>query len=256
MDTETSTSVFITGGASGGDYHLITEANQAPSTLPELTLTVAHKLITPRRAPARFAQYLLRISPGGGTTPAAPPTGTRFEHFLYGLGGEAHTTVAGRPHALTNGRFAFLADDDSFELRNDSDTDAQVLWLKRRYEPAAMLEHPPSVAGDRDAIPEPEYSPGLWRTELFGAGDPRYDFSMIRMRFEPGVDLAMVEVHEEEHGLYMTAGSGTYLLGSDEHAVRMGDFIYMAPYCPQSFVADPVEGAEYLLYKDVNRDGF
>jgi glyoxylate utilization-related uncharacterized protein len=119
-----------------------------------------------------------------------------------------------------------------------------------------MLDGPPSLAGDRDAIPEPEYSPGLWRTELFGAGDARYDFSMIRMRFEPGVDLAMVELHEEEHGLYMTAGSGSYLLGSDEHAVRIGDFIYMAPFCPQSFVADPVEGAEYLLYKDVNRDGF
>jgi (S)-ureidoglycine aminohydrolase len=256
MATETSHSVFTTRGANRREYHLITEANRAPSTLPELTRTVAHKLITPRRAPARFAQYLLRISPGGGTTPDAPPTGTGFEHFLYGLEGAAHTAVSGVPHALTQGRFAFLADGESFELRNDADTEAQVLWLKRRYQPAAVLQDPPSVAGDRAALPEPEYSPGLWRTELFGAGDPRYDFSMIRMRFEPGVDLAMVELHEEEHGLYMTAGSGCYLLGRDEHAVRTGDFIYMAPYCPQSFVADPVEGAEYLLYKDVNRDGF
>ena len=29
----------------------------------------------------------------------------------------------------------------------------------------------------------------------------------------------------------------------------------MAPYCPQGFAAGP-EGAEYLLYKDVWRDGF
>jgi (S)-ureidoglycine aminohydrolase len=38
--------------------------------------------------------------------------------------------------------------------------------------------------------------------------------------------------------------------------VHAGDFIYMAPYCPQSFVASGTEPAEYLLYKDVYRDGF
>ena len=37
--------------------------------------------------------------------------------------------------------------------------------------------------------------------------------------------------------------------------MQAGDFIYMAPYCPQSFVAGD-EPAEYLLYKDVWRDGF
>jgi (S)-ureidoglycine aminohydrolase len=37
--------------------------------------------------------------------------------------------------------------------------------------------------------------------------------------------------------------------------VGAGDFIYMAPYCPQSFVAGD-EPSEYLLYKDVWRDGF
>ena len=38
--------------------------------------------------------------------------------------------------------------------------------------------------------------------------------------------------------------------------MRAHDFIYMAPYCPQSFVATGDEPAEYLLYKDVYRDGF
>ena len=38
--------------------------------------------------------------------------------------------------------------------------------------------------------------------------------------------------------------------------VERDDFIYMAPYCPQSFVASGTEPAEYLLYKDVYRDGF
>jgi (S)-ureidoglycine aminohydrolase len=38
--------------------------------------------------------------------------------------------------------------------------------------------------------------------------------------------------------------------------VGEGDFIYMAPYCPQSFTAADDTPAEYLLYKDVFRDGF
>src|SRR5918995_730956 len=70
----------------------------------------------------------------------------------------------------------------------------------------------------------------------------------------PGVGLPFTEIHDEEHGLYMTAGSGTYVLDGDEHEVAAGDFIYMAPYCPQGFTA--VEAAEYLLYKDTWRDGF
>jgi (S)-ureidoglycine aminohydrolase len=256
MNPETSHDVFATRGASGPGYHLVTDANRAPSALPELADTVVHKLVTPRRAPARFAQYLLRIAPGGGTTAGAAPTATGFEHFLYGLDGEARTTVNSEPHALSDGRFAFLADGHQFEVRNPGHHPALVIWVKRRYEPAPGVDPPQSIAGDRDAIPEPEYSPGLWRTELIAAGDPRHDFTMVRMRFEPGVDLAIVELHEEEHGLYMTAGSGVYLLGSEQHEVREGDFIYLAPYCPQSFVADPLEGAEYLLYKDVYRDGF
>ena len=74
--------------------------------------------------------------------------------------------------------------------------------------------------------------------------------------FDPGLGLDKVEIHDEEHGLYMTAGAGHYHLDEDILEVVRDDFIYMAPYCPQSFVATGSEPAEYLLYKDVYRDGF
>jgi (S)-ureidoglycine aminohydrolase len=54
----------------------------------------------------------------------------------------------------------------------------------------------------------------------------------------------------------MTAGGGVYHLDGAQLEVRRDDFVYMAPYCPQSFVATGTEPAEYLLYKDVYRDGF
>jgi (S)-ureidoglycine aminohydrolase len=79
---------------------------------------------------------------------------------------------------------------------------------------------------------------------------------MSLLAFDQGVGLDNVEIHDEEHGLYMTAGGGIYRLGDEQHEVAAGDFIYMAPYCPQSFTATGTGPAEYLLYKDTWRDGF
>ena len=53
----------------------------------------------------------------------------------------------------------------------------------------------------------------------------------------------------------MTAGEGDYELDGDDAPRARGDFIYMAPYCPQGFTAGGDGPAEYLLYKDVYRDG-
>ena len=57
-----------------------------------------------------------------------------------------------------------------------------------------------------------------------------------------------------EHGLLMLQGQGIYRLDSDWHPVREGDVIWMAPYCPQWFVAMGKSPASYIYYKDVNRD--
>jgi (S)-ureidoglycine aminohydrolase len=78
---------------------------------------------------------------------------------------------------------------------------------------------------------------------------------MSILQFDAGCGLPQVEIHDEEHGLWMTAGSGTYHLDGEDLRVERNDFIYMAPYCPQSFVAGS-QGGEYLLYKDGWRDGF
>jgi len=62
-----------------------------------------------------------------------------------------------------------------------------------------------------------------------------------------------VETHVMEHGLLMLAGQGIYRLDSDWHPVQAGDVIWMAPYCPQWFVAMGKAPASYIYYKDVNR---
>jgi (S)-ureidoglycine aminohydrolase len=148
--------------------------------------------------------------------------------------------------------FAYLPPDTGFVI--ESSGPAELVWIKRRYEPWPGLGDPPAVVGDAEAV-EVVDAGGLHRRELLDPADPRRDFTMSLLAFDAEIGLPQIEIHDEEHGLWMTRGGGVYTLGRDEHPVLAGDFIYMAPYCPQGFAAGP-DGAEYLLYKDVYRDGF
>jgi (S)-ureidoglycine aminohydrolase len=80
-----------------------------------------------------------------------------------------------------------------------------------------------------------------------------FDLAVNTMTYQPGAGLNMVEVHVMEHGLLMLEGGGIYRLDDDWHPVTAGDFIWMAPYCPQWFGAIGKQPAKYLIYKDFNR---
>ena len=82
---------------------------------------------------------------------------------------------------------------------------------------------------------------------------PAYDFAVNTMTYDPGAALSMVEIHVMEHGLLMLEGGGIYRLGDSWYPVEAGDFIWMAPYCPQWFGAIGKRPAKYLIYKDWRR---
>ena len=248
-----ATTVAASRGVLGAGYTVLTPANRYASRLPNLRAGLLYKLVTPRLAPARFGQYVVALEAGGALSPVAPG----FEDFLYVLDGELDLRADGLDGPLRRGGWCYLPTDAAFSLRA-GERSAAVLWLKRRYEPWPGLAAPAALAGHRDDEPfEPDPAvPGFRRRELLDPLDPRYDFNMSLLAFDAGTGLPKVEVHDEEHGLYMTAGAGSYHLAGAQHEVREHDFIYMAPYCPQSFVATGDAPAEYLLYKDVYRDGF
>ena len=77
-----------------------------------------------------------------------------------------------------------------------------------------------------------------------------WDFAVNTMTYDPGASLAMVEIHIMEHGLLMLEGGGIYRLGENWYPVTAGDFIWMAPYCPQWFGAIGKTPAKYLIYKN------
>jgi (S)-ureidoglycine aminohydrolase len=232
-------------GWRGRAYTLITPDNQYVSRLPELPGARLVKLVTPRLAPARFAQYLIDAAPAGSRL----RLDSKLEHFVYGLAGGG----AVGEFALADEGFAYLPAGSEFQL--ELEAGARVLLLTRDYEawpgigPAvACGGHARSIAASATLVP------GLWRREFLDPSDPAFDFNMSLMSFDAGVGLHQIEIHDEEHGLYMTSGGGDYRLDDQTHAVGPGDFIYMAPYCPQWFRAG-TGGGEYLLYKDVYRPG-
>ena len=252
--------MVITRGCHGRFHTLLTPENHFVSRQPSLPGASLVKLVTPRLAPARLAQYLV----GFGADPAADPDElgpvewrvmAGYESFFFGL--RDGTTLAwdGMESFPLGARgFAYIPAAMPFTLRGAPG--GRALWLRRRYQAWPGLGEPVGAFGAADAVPATETAtPGLHRRELLDPRDPRYDFNMSLMSFAPGVGLPQIEIHDEEHGLYMTAGDGIYTLERNEHLVREDDFIYMAPFCPQGFVAGET-GAEYLLYKDVYRDGF
>ena len=239
-----------TRGVRGRSYTLLTPENHYVSRLPNLPGAELIKLVTPRLAPSRIAQTLVRL-PQAGISAEIPGD---FETFLFGLTGAVTVSWSGEAVGLGPRAFAYLPAGLDFTVRSPGA--GELLWIKRRYEPWPGLRDPPPAHGQADALGAiATTTPGLQRRELLDPDDPRRDFTMSLMTFDPGAGLTQIEIHDEEHGLYMTAGSGLYTLERDAHAVAAHDFIYMAPYCPQGFTAGP-EGAEYLLYKDIYRDGF
>jgi (S)-ureidoglycine aminohydrolase len=240
-------------GGSEGTHYVLTPANHMPSRLPGLRSTIVRKLATPRNARARFGFYRLEIEPGGGTD---APIGAGFEGFLYVVDGSITVTIGDADKGVVGGGgYVYVPGGESFTL--DTDHAATVLWIKRRYEPLVGVDAPATVWGSfATATRTPGSVPGIWRTEAYDPLDPAFDFAMSILYLDPGAVFPRVEIHDEEHGLYMTSGQGLYYLGEQYHEVATGDFIYMAPYCPQYFVPTGGEQAAYLLYKDVNRDGF
>ena len=235
-------------GRRSAAYHLLTPPNRYPSRLAGWTRTTVFKLATPRTGPARFGWYLLELEENGGLLGVGEEG---FEHFVLVLAG---SIVLDRT-TLQEGSFAYRPPRAGFSAAALGSS-ARLIWIKRRYEPVPGVPVPTDRVGVLGELAPTRMPTGLLRRELLPPDDEAFDFNISLMTFPPGAALAQVEIHDEEHGLYMTQGAGTYHLDGDSHEVSAGDFIYMAPYCPQFFRPHGEVDAQYLLYKDVFRDGF
>jgi (S)-ureidoglycine aminohydrolase len=207
------------------------------------------------RMGAAFTQMTAEFA-ANGTLAAA---GAGVERFLYVLDGLLDVEVLGgrTGGALTAGKFAYVPADVAHQVRARQASRAVV--IEKQYEPipgtiyetSERMDRPEVVIGDEAKI-QPEALGGdesLQVRHLMPDG-PSWDFAANTMTYEPGAALAMVEIHIMEHGLLMLEGGGIYRLGDSWYPVAAGDFIWMAPYCPQWFGALGKTPAKYLIYKD------
>ncbi|MGH9606580.1 MAG: (S)-ureidoglycine aminohydrolase [Terracidiphilus sp.] len=195
---------------------------------------------------ARFTQMTAEFS-AGGLLGLAPE-----QRFVYVIEGELELECEGKTHSLAPGGFAYLPRGTPHTLRARIASRAAI--IEKFYETLAGAPSPEIVVGSEPSVSSVSVmdDEGLRVRALMPDGPP-YDFAVNTMTYDPGVALSMVEVHIMEHGLLMLEGGGIYRLGDSWYPVEAGDFIWMAPFCPQWFGALGKRPAKYLLYKDWRR---
>lgn len=198
------------------------------------------------RLGARFTQMSAEFAPAGtlGPTPA--------QRFLYVLEGELELIVQGRTHTLAPASFAYIPQGLAHTVL--SHVAARAAIIEKIYEPEDGAPTPQLIVGAEPAVaPIALGGDEALRVRNLMPDGPAYDFAVNTMTYDPGAALAMVEVHVMEHGLLMLEGGGIYRLSDAWYPVSAGDFIWMAPYCPQWFGAIGKQPAKYLIYKDWRR---
>jgi len=201
-----------------------------------------------------FAQYVMEVAPGGGSTDPEPdPTA---QGALFVVDGEVRIEVEGQTHALTAGGFAWLAPGSRWTLRNTGAGLARFHWIRKAYEPIRGVPAPASFVSSDQTVPlafMPDVN-GVWATTRFiDPDDIRFDMHLNIVTFEPGGVIPFAETHVMEHGLYVLEGKAVYRLNQDWVEVEAGDFMWLRAFCPQACYAGGPGRFRYLLYKDVNR---
>jgi len=230
-------------------HALITPDGHVPSALPgaEKVRIIAH--ITPAMG-AGFAQTTLIFEEAGSI--ARFPAKTH-ETVIYVTSGSVLCQAGGIIEQLKAGDFAYISQEDALELSFDG-ASAQVTLFQKKYVAAPGLKAPASFVGVSGKIPgQPFLGNPKALLQVLLPDDPSFDLAVNIFTYQPGATLPFVETHVMEHGLLMLSGQGVYRLEDEWYPVVAGDVIWMAPYCPQWFVAMGDEPASYLYYKDVNR---
>ena len=219
------------------------------SRLPQWRGAEARVLAAPALG-ANFAEYKIDLQPGGGTSQQHDGI---TETFAYVLDGQVNLTVGQQRETLTGGGFAFVPPAASFSI--EAPRPASLLVLRKRYEPAPGVEAPPPVIGYQSNVRGEVYLGNEHaRLQVLVPDELSFDLAMNIFTFDPGHCLPYVETHVMEHGLLFLEGKGVYYLDDDWMEVRAGDFIWMAPFCPQTFYATGDVPARYIYYKNVNRE--
>ncbi len=225
------------------DHLLLTPDSFVRAALPGMSKATAIVHAAPACG-ARFTEYTVELETGGSFQ-----TGP-YQTFVYVLSGKLHCGKT----ALSPGHYAYIPPASPLTLSSKKATRAVV--IEKTYMPYgdAGPTPPAFFTGDSNAVQTtPMLGDPSVGIQALLPDDSAFDFAVNVMTFQPGATLPMIEAHVMEHGLLMLEGGGVYRLGEHWYAVSAGDYIWMAPFCPQWFGALGKAPAKYLIYKDWNR---
>lgn len=226
------------------NYALISPDGWVASALPGWTGCTAYVIISEAMG-ARVTQLLLDFvneGNGAGVT-------EEDEWFFYVVTGSVRINA----RDLTAGGFVYVPAGHRYEVRAVAGG-SRVLVFRKRYVPHPGAAAPASVAGQESEIAEaPFLGDPHARLKSLLPDATGFDMAVNIFTYDPGATLPFVETHIMEHGMLFLSGSGVYRLDEDWRPVTAGDSIWIAPYCPQWFIAAGPEPARYIYYKDVNR---
>ena len=199
---------------------------------------------------AAFVMYLIDLPPGAsGQFPAEQS----IETFHYVVSGSGRFDGVAEP--LSAGSFALIPPGSPARYTADPEQPMRLLLLRKRYEEADGIEMFKPLVGHESRVEKKVWAENphsLLQTLV--PDELAFDLAMNIFTFDPGFGLPIVETHVMEHGLLFLQGKGMYYLNGDWMEVERDDFIWMGPYCPQSFYATGPNPTRYIYYKNVNRD--
>jgi (S)-ureidoglycine aminohydrolase len=227
----------MTRSAHRSDHLLQTPDTFVSAPLPGMKNATAIVHIGPAHG-AQFTEYTAVFEPGGSLPALSTP------RFVYVTDGELEMQGT----SLGKSGFGYSA------AAVTSRGSARAIVIEKPYRALEGSSPPAPFTGDESRLEgKPLDGDEALEVRTMLPADPAFDMAVNTMTFEPGASLRMVEIHVMEHGLMMLEGGGIYRLGEHWYPVQAGDFIYMAPYCPQWFGAIGKIPAKYLIYKDWNR---
>jgi (S)-ureidoglycine aminohydrolase len=227
------------------DHLLQTPDTFVRTLLPGMQGATAVVHISPA-AGASFAQYTAELEPGGSLG------STSVQRFVYVLEGVVDLTTENLSRTLTAGSYAYLPVGAAHTLK--AQKAAKIEVIEKPYEPMGSTAAPEVYVNQESSVPPVALGGDAdLQVRSLLPDDASFDFAVNTMTYQPGAALSMVEIHVMEHGLLMLEGGGIYRLGERWYPVAAGDFIWMAPFCPQWFGAIGKVQAKYVIYKDWNR---
>ena len=241
--------LFGTTRTFNGQRHaLIAPDGHVVCNLPGVNGATSVVLISPEMG-AGFTELSITFADGGN---AAFPD-SQIEAFVFVLQGSVIGQTKSEKRTLATGEFMFVPAVTAWSLTRPEPGTQVHLFLKKYVALPGVLEPGVLFGGEQQVVGQPFLGDDAARLQILLPDNASFDLAVNIFNYQPGAHLPFVETHIMEHGLLMLAGTGVYRLEDKWYPVAAGDCIWMAPYCPQWFVAMGKTPARYLYYKDVNR---